>query len=114
MNLKVVEKFSTTVIEVKGNLVGGPEAAEFNDLLHKLIDEGKKNVIADLNDVKFMNSSGIGILVRGYTTMKNGGGELKLAKVTEKIKGVLFITKLNQVFDIQPTVEKAAQSFGNS
>lgn len=100
MKTKVSEKYNAVVIELKGNVMGGPEAQEFSDLLHKLIDEGKKNVVIDLSSVKFMNSSGLGMLISGFTTMKNGGGSLKLAKATEKINSLLVITKLITILKI--------------
>ena len=99
MKVKVVEKYGQVVLELKGDLMGGPFAEEMNTLLHKLVDENKNHVVVDLGGVKFVNSSGIGILISGYTTMKNAGGDLKLANVNEKIGGVLSITKLNQVFE---------------
>lgn len=111
MKFDTIETGGVTVLEVYGDIVGGPDAAKFNDKLHSLVTEGKMKVIVDMLDVKFINSSGIGILIRGYTTVKNGGGELKLANLSEKIKGVLFLTKLNSVFDIYPTVKDAVESF---
>ena len=99
MKATIVEKYGQAVIELKGDLVGGPFSEEMSKLLHKLVDENKKNVVVDLSGVKFANSSGIGILISGYTTMRNAGGDLKLANVNEKINGVLSITKLNQIFN---------------
>ncbi|MDZ7766723.1 MAG: STAS domain-containing protein [Melioribacteraceae bacterium] len=111
MKTKVSEKYNAVVIELKGNVMGGPEAQEFSDLLHKLIDEGKKNVVIDLSSVKFMNSSGLGMLISGFTTMKNGGGSLKLAKATEKINSLLVITKLITIFENYDSVDEAIKSF---
>lgn len=111
MKIKVSEKYNAVVIELKGNVMGGPEAQEFSDLLHKLIDEGKKNVVIDLSSVKFMNSSGLGMLISGFTTMKNGGGSLKLAKATEKINSLLVITKLITIFENYDSVDEAIKSF---
>lgn len=111
MKVKAVEKYGAVVLELKGNLMGGPEAQEFSDVLHKLIDDGKKNVIIDLAETKFMNSSGLGMLISGYTTMKNGGGSMKLANATEKIESLLVITKLISVFEHFTSVEEAVQSF---
>ena len=59
MKTKVNERYEAVVIDLKGNVMGGEDTKEFNDLLHKLIDEGKKNIVVDLSDVKFMNSSGL-------------------------------------------------------
>jgi len=111
MKVKTVEKYGAVVIELKGNVMGGPEAQEFSDLLHKLINEGKKNVIVDLAETKFMNSSGLGMLISGYTTMKNGAGSMKLANATEKIESLLVITKLITVFEHFASVEEAVNSF---
>jgi len=111
MKIKVSEKYEAVVIELKGNVMGGPEAQEFSDLLHKFLDEGKKHVVVDLAGVKFMNSSGLGMLISGFTTMKNGGGALKLAKATEKINSLLVITKLITIFENFDSVEEAVKSF---
>ena len=111
MKVKTVEKYGAVVIELKGNVMGGPEAQEFSDALHKLIDDGKKNIIVDLAETKFMNSSGLGMLISGYTTMKNGGGSMKLANATEKIESLLVITKLISVFEHYTSVEDAINSY---
>lgn len=111
MKVKTIEKYGAVVIELKGNVMGGPEAQEFSDTLHKLIDDDKKNVIVDLAETKFMNSSGLGMLISGYTTMKNGGGSMKLANATEKIESLLVITKLITVFEHYTSVDDAVNSF---
>lgn len=111
MKIKTKEKYNAVIIELKGNVMGGPEAQEFHDLLHKLLDEGKKNIVVDLASVKFMNSSGLGMLISGFTTMKNGEGFLKLANATEKIESLLVITKLITIFEHYESVDEAANSF---
>jgi len=113
MKTKVSERYGAVVIELKGNVMGGEDTKEFNDLLHKLIDEGKKNVVIDLSDVKFMNSSGLGMMIGGLTTMKKAGGNLKLARVTEKIESLLIITKLITIFEFYDNVDDAIKSFSN-
>ena len=111
MKIKKYEKYNAVVIELKGNVMGGPDAQEFHKLLHDLLDNGKKNVVVDLAGVKFMNSSGLGMLISGFTTMKNGEGHLKLANATEKINSLLVITKLITIFENFDSVEKAVASF---
>lgn len=110
MKISIDEKYQVAIIKLIGNLVGGENAQLFRDNLYKLIKEKKKNVVVDMSDIKFMNSSGIGILISGYTTLKNADGNLKLAHISDKIQGVLSITKLNQVFDIYDTVDEAIKS----
>jgi len=65
MKVKTTEKYEAVIIELKGNVMGGEDTKDFNDLLHKMIDAGKKNIVLDLSGVKFMNSSGLGMLISG-------------------------------------------------
>ncbi|OGU56682.1 MAG: anti-anti-sigma factor [Ignavibacteria bacterium RBG_13_36_8] len=111
MKIKTYEKYDAVVAELKGNVMGGPEAQEFSNVLHGLLDEGKKHVVIDLANVKFMNSSGLGMLISGFTTMKNGGGAFKLANATEKINSLLVITKLITIFEHYNSVDEAVKSF---
>ena len=111
MKFNTSEVYNAAVFSFKGKLMGGPEAQDFHDALQGYLDQGKKNIIVDMRGVKFVNSSGIGNLVRGFSTVKDAGGQLKLAGVTDKIDGLLSITKLNSVFEQHKTVEDAANSF---
>ena len=111
MRIKTAEKYSAVIIELKGNVIGGPDSEDFSKLLHGFLDEGKKNVVVNLGSVKFMNSSGLGMLISGFTTMKNGGGSLKLANATEKINSLLVITKLITIFENFNSVDEAVSSF---
>jgi len=111
MKIKTTEKYEAVVLELKGNVMGGDDTKEFNDVLHKLIDDGKTRVVLDLGGVKFMNSSGLGMLIGGLTTMKKAEGHLKLANVTEKIESLLIITKLIKIFESFDSVDDAVKSF---
>lgn len=112
--MKIDEKTSDgiVILELSGKIMGGPDATLLNDKLHELIETGKTNVIADLEKVNWMNSSGLGILIGGLTIMRNNGGDLKLANVTDRIQSLLMITKLLTVFETYDTIEKAIESFG--
>jgi|FaiFalFF_MnMetaG_3_1042247.scaffolds.fasta_scaffold03331_2 anti-sigma B factor antagonist len=111
MRLKTKELNDVVVIEVKGNMMGGPDSQKFRDLLHKLVDEGKNKVVVDLKNVKFINSAGLGTLISGLTTMRNAGGDLKIANPTEKIESLLMITRLIKVFESYSSVDEAVESF---
>jgi len=111
MKIKTTEKYEAVVLELKGNVMGGDDTKEFNEVLHKLIDAGKTRIVLDLGGVKFMNSSGLGMLIGGLTTMKKAEGHLKLAKVTEKIESLLIITKLIKIFESFDSVDDAVKSF---
>jgi anti-sigma B factor antagonist len=111
MDMKIEEKYNSVVVHLRGKLFGGPFAEELNKALHKLLDEDKKNIVLDLDGVTVLNSSGFGILVSSYTTVKNAGGDLKLARISNKIEGLLSITKLNQIMEQYLTVEDALMSY---
>ena len=111
MKFKSRESKGVTIIELNGNVMGGPDATSLNDQLHKLIEGNKKKVVVDLEEVKFINSSGLGMLIGGLTTLRNSGGELKLARASKKIEELLKMTKLTTVFDIHNSVNEAVSAF---
>jgi len=111
MKIKTTEKYEAVIIELKGNVMGGEDTKDFNELLHKLIDKGKTRIVIDLGSVKFMNSSGLGMLIGGLTTAKKADGIFKLANVTEKIESLLIITKLITIFETYDSVDKAVEAF---
>lgn len=111
MNYTVDERYNCIVFKFSGDLMGGPEATKFNDKLHELIEQDRKEVIADLSKVKFMNSSGLGILIGGMTTMRNAGGDLRIAGADKRIESLLMVTKLVTVFNSYRTVEEAVESY---
>ena len=111
MKMEVKEFYNAVIISFVGEVTGGHKNEEFSAALHKFLGEGKKNVVVDLAETTYMDSSGIGMLISGYTTMKNGGGSLKLARLTDKIESLLVITKLNSIFETFETVEAATKSF---
>lgn len=100
-----------TVIALDGNVLGGPDATALNDTLHTLVEKGRKKILLDLSGVQTMNSSGLGMLLNALTTVRNAGGDLKLAGASKKIESLLVITKLSTVFELHPTVKKAMTSF---
>src|SRR4030065_2532358 len=99
MKLSSREVNGVVVLEPKGNIMGGPDATLLHEKLHEYIKQDKKKVVIDLSKVEWMNSTGLGVLSAGLTTLRNNGGELKLARVTEKIQSRLAITKLITVFE---------------
>lgn len=111
MNYNVDERYNAVVLQLKGNVMGGPDGAKLHDQLHELKESGKKHVVVDLGKVKFMNSSGLGMLISGMTTMRNAGGDLRLANVADRIQSLLVITKLITVFKHYDSTDEAVESF---
>jgi anti-sigma B factor antagonist len=111
MDYHVDERHDTVVISLAGNVLGGPDGAKLHDSLHELKEKGKKNVVVDLGKASFMNSSGLGMLISGMTTMRNAKGDLRLANVADRIQSLLVITKLITVFKHYDSVDAAVKSF---
>lgn len=111
MNYSIDEQYNAVVITLKGNIMGGPDGSKLHDTLHELTEKGKKNIVVDLSKVKFMNSSGLGMLISGMTTMRNAGGDLRLANPADRIQSLLIITKLITVFKHYDSVEAAVNSY---
>lgn len=111
MKIKLSEKYEAVIIALKGNVMGGDDTKNFNETLHKLIEDEKRNIVVDLSGVKFMNSSGLGMLIGGLTTVKKAEGRLILAGVTDKIESLLIITKLITIFETSDSVDDAVSKF---
>ncbi len=111
MQIKEEKRDSVMVLTLDTLYVGASEAGVIMDTLHELRERGEKRVVVDLARVQTMNSSGLGALISGLNTMRQAGGELKLAVVNEKVERLLTITKLRTVFDCHDTVNEAVKSF---
>lgn len=114
MSFNVSERYNCVVIEFKGNVMGGPDAVSLNEQLHELIEKKKTNIVVNLAKVKFMNSSGLGMLIGALTTMRKAGGDLRIANATDKIESLLIITKLITVFKHYKSLDEAVESFKES
>jgi len=110
MKLTDREQNGVVILEPKGKIMGGPDASLLHDKLHEVLEAGKRKVVIDLSQVEWMNSTGLGILISTYTTLRNNDGELKLANVTDKIRSLLTITKLVTVFDTHDSVDEAVKA----
>ncbi|HGY55293.1 MAG TPA: anti-sigma factor antagonist [Caldithrix abyssi] len=110
MSIQVSEKEGVVILQLSGKIMGGPEAGEINNQINNLIDEGKKKIVIDLNDVEWMNSSGLGILIGAITTLKNNDGQLALINVSDRVENLLKITKLQTLFNMHPDLDAAIAS----
>ena len=111
MKYKIREDGKVTIIDLSGKLMGGEDADLFRDLLHGLLEEGKKSVVVNLAGIRWINSTGVGILITGYTTMRRNKGDLKLLNVSNKIQSILYVTKLNLIFECFDDLDEAIASF---
>jgi anti-sigma B factor antagonist len=111
VKLSVRKTDTVAILDVSGKLMGGPDADVFKETIRNLLDEGFKNVVVNMSQVPFINSTGLGILISAYTTLRKEDGVLKLANVTERIDSLLMITKLGTIFETYSSEEKALESF---
>jgi anti-sigma B factor antagonist len=100
-----------SVIDVSGRITLGEGSSTLRDALRGLVAQGQKKILLNLGEVSYIDSSGIGELVSGFTSVTNGGGELKLLNLTKRVKDLLQITKLYTVFDVHETEASAVRSF---
>ena len=111
MNLDVSQHGSAAVITLTGSLLGGPDAAALKNKLHELVAAGKIRVVVNLKNVEFINSSGLAMLISSLNTMRDTGGDMKIANASEKITTLIKVTKLGSLFENHPTVEAAIAAF---
>ncbi len=93
---------------LQGDLIGNPDAQQLVDLVNESLKEGMILCAIDLSDVRFINSSGIGVLVSLLTKFRNRGGEMVLINPSEHIRKLLIITKLNAIFTVAEDDAQAA------
>ena len=100
-----------SVVDVVGRITLGEGASALRETIRGLVTKGQKKVLLNLGEVSYIDSSGIGELVSGFTTVANHGGQLKLLGLTKRVQDLLQITKLYTVFDIYDTEASAVRSF---
>lgn len=100
-----------TIVKLSGKITIGEGDIALRDVVNEVLEEGHRKIILDLSDVSYMDSAGIGELIRGYTTVTNRGGKLKLLNLTKKIKDLLTITKLITIFEDFDEENLAVKSF---
>jgi anti-sigma B factor antagonist len=99
------------VLALSGSIQGGPDAEVFHSAIRQLVEEGRRNVLLDLQNVKLINSTGLGILISGHSTIKRAGGVMKIVNLTERVESLFAMTKLNLVFDVYADEVEALRSF---
>ena len=100
-----------TVVDVAGRITLGEGSSALRDLLREMVGKNQKKILLNLGEVSYIDSSGIGELVSGFTTVTNSGGQLKLLNLNKRVKDLLQITKLYTVFDVHEDEAGAIRSF---
>ena len=100
-----------TVVDAVGRITLGEGASTFRDTIRDLASSGHKKILLNLGEVSYIDSSGIGEMVSGFTTVTNQGGLVKLLNLTKRVKDLLQITKLYTVFEVFDDEAAAVRSF---
>ena len=111
MNIGTRTVDTVTILDISGKITIGESSVELRNKIRDLVKSGQKNILLNMGDVSYMDSSGIGELVSAYTNVTNSGGKLKLLNLTKKLHELLAITKLLTVFESYENEQQALQSF---
>lgn len=111
MNIVERKVDDVTILDLHGKMLIGDGDDALREALTKVVDGGQTKVVLNLGDVPYVDSAGLGEIVRSYTTVTRKGGKLKLLHLTKKLEDLLSITKLLTVFETYDTEDEAVKSF---
>jgi anti-sigma B factor antagonist len=111
MNITERKAGDVTILDVEGKILLGEGDVQLKHKIDELVEKKQTSLVLNLANVPYMDSGGLGEIVRSFTTVKRAGGELKLLNATARISDLLTITKLYTVFDIHDDEAKAVSSF---
>jgi anti-sigma B factor antagonist len=113
MSAKITVRHSdgVAIVDVNGRITLGEGSVGLRDAVLKELAADHKKLLLNLAEVTYMDSSGVGELTSAYTSIRNQGGEVKLLNLSEKVDGLMQITKLATIFDISDDENAAIASF---
>jgi anti-sigma B factor antagonist len=111
MNLQIEQKGNVMLLTVREDRLDAHNSGEFKNQMVKLFEDGKKDLVVDLQTVRFIDSSGLGALVSGFKNASSRSGCLKLAGLQLQVKSMFELTRLHRVFEIFIDAEEALGSF---
>lgn len=109
----LTSKEPVAVIALYGELIDRNQAQELMDLVTRLSEEGQNKIILELSELKYMNSTGLNVLINILTKTRKNGGDLVIAGISSKVHELLLVTKLNSVFTVTDTTEDAVARFNS-
>ena len=101
-------------MDLSGRITLGEASVVVRDVINDLLGKGNKRVLLNLGGVDYIDSSGIGLLVSSFTTVRSQGGELKLVNLSKRIGDLLKITKLYSLFDVKDDEAAAVAAFSRA
>jgi anti-sigma B factor antagonist len=111
MNIQQAPVGEVMVLNLSGKIMGGPDYEKFHTEIKSLINEGYVDILLNMSRVTWINSTGLGILVSAYHTLKKNGGTMKICDVSSRIDNILNVTQLKLVFETFEKEKDALASF---
>ena len=111
MKIEKRKKSNVLILDLKGKILFGDGIEELRTAINNAIKENEKNLLLNFAEVPYLDSTGLGEVVRSYTTVKKEGGTVKIVNLTNKVKDLLTVTKLNTVFEAFENEDDAIKSF---
>ena len=106
MRYKFRQEGDVTVVAFTGNVTGGPDADEFHSEIKSNIERGSRKFLIDFSQTKWINSTGLGIVVAAYMSVKAAEGQLLRCGTNERIDGVFYISRLEKIIESVENLEK--------
>ncbi len=111
MNINQNPMGDVMVLNLSGKIMGGPDHEKFQSEIKSLISDGHVDILLNMSRVNWVNSTGLGILVSAFHTLKKNGGQLKICEVSDRIDNILNVTQLKLVFETFDDCDEALASF---
>ena len=110
MKIKKRQEGEITILDLSGKIMGGDDFDLFNNAIKDLVSEGHVDIVLNLKSVKWINSTGLGLMVSAYTSLVKQGGRMKVCEVSERIDNILHVTQLELIFE---TFDKEADALAS-
>lgn len=110
-NYQLKEKDGHVIILLTGNLMEKNQAAGLMSEVHQLTESGKRHFIVNFKDFKYMNSTGLSVLLNILTNARKAGGDTVICCIPEKVKSLLSVTRLTDIFTVTDSEENAVAAF---
>ena len=111
VKIKQRAKDDVMVLDISGKIMGGDDFDLFNNTIKSLVAEGHMDILLNLSKVKWINSTGLGLIVSAYSSLVKNGGKMKIAEVSDRIDNILHVTQLELLFETFEDEDKAIASF---
>jgi anti-sigma B factor antagonist len=111
MKIEKRKKGDVVILDLKGKILIGEGIDVLRDSINNTISEQETKVLLNFAEVPYLDSTGLGEVVRSYTSIKKAGGVVKIVNLTNKVKDLLSVTKLITVFETFEDEDKAIKSF---